>query len=368
MIEHSDKINKLENETLVGCPNLYYYMDGGEIIKNYKTLCGILKEPVLTSNSKRAQLKNWQRYFDFEKIGVGYLIKDIYETPLPKEDGRLCGNNSIYVKYIKILLLKYLSTQPCNQSVITKNNLYYEMSMVNKNYLDYRDTGGREKLLGDVNGVSKYDVREFYRRVPTRLDRILFSALNSLSSQFLIEYEEEQVVIEIDECKNGFTTHWHRVIYDAGEKSYLLEVKNRVLKIMGLNSVTQVYYRFKTEEFYNKINQIILNEKGWYGTYKRYKITTVGKGFLEDAIEREQVEWARDNLNSKMVEVLNTQSRIIYDNNTTKYNSENERIKKDEFIGTVPFHVLKERNKVFKMHPGYVSNQDKLVNYLIKID
>ena len=37
----------------------------GMIVKNYKELCNLLNENPKTGNSKNAQLKEWQRYFEF---------------------------------------------------------------------------------------------------------------------------------------------------------------------------------------------------------------------------------------------------------------------------------------------------------------
>ena len=51
----------------------------------YKKLCEILKEPCKTGNAKPTQLKDWQRYFDYEKYGTKFTVYEIYDTPLDKE-------------------------------------------------------------------------------------------------------------------------------------------------------------------------------------------------------------------------------------------------------------------------------------------
>lgn len=70
----------------------------GMIVKNYKELCQLLNEEVKAGDSKVAQLKEWQRYFNFErpKYKQSYIILDIYDEPLEKEDNRKQGNNNIY--------------------------------------------------------------------------------------------------------------------------------------------------------------------------------------------------------------------------------------------------------------------------------
>ena len=70
----------------------------GMIVKNYKELCNLLNENPKTGNSKNAQLKEWQRYFEFErpKYKQSYIILDIYDEPLDKEDNRKSGNYTVY--------------------------------------------------------------------------------------------------------------------------------------------------------------------------------------------------------------------------------------------------------------------------------
>ena len=65
----------------------------GQVVKNYKELCALLGEEFKQGgDSRKAQLKEFARYFDWEKSGQKFLITDIYDTPLPKEDGRLDGH------------------------------------------------------------------------------------------------------------------------------------------------------------------------------------------------------------------------------------------------------------------------------------
>lgn len=78
----------------------------GMVIKNYKELCNILGQEIKDGKSKKLQLENFKRYFDFEKSGQKFIITDIYDTPLTKEDRRRLGNNSIYVKNIELILLQ----------------------------------------------------------------------------------------------------------------------------------------------------------------------------------------------------------------------------------------------------------------------
>ena len=48
------------------------------IIKNYKEMCKILDEEETDGNSKKSQIKEWNRYFDFTRDGQKYIINVIY--------------------------------------------------------------------------------------------------------------------------------------------------------------------------------------------------------------------------------------------------------------------------------------------------
>lgn len=49
--------------------------------KNYKVMCEKLGEPVLTSNSKNKQMKDWLCYFDFHKEKQKIIIDSVKEIP-----------------------------------------------------------------------------------------------------------------------------------------------------------------------------------------------------------------------------------------------------------------------------------------------
>ena len=67
-----------------------------QTFKNYKELCEYLDEPIKTGKSKQLQLKDWERYFSYEKEGkkVKYIRgTDIYTPFLVGPDaGYLISN------------------------------------------------------------------------------------------------------------------------------------------------------------------------------------------------------------------------------------------------------------------------------------
>lgn len=50
----------------------------GLIIKNYKELCSILEIKVEAGNSKKAQLKELERFIKYHKEGNKFIIDEVY--------------------------------------------------------------------------------------------------------------------------------------------------------------------------------------------------------------------------------------------------------------------------------------------------
>lgn len=70
-----------------------YYIDVsnleiGQIFKNIKEMSEHLRQPYLKGNSRVVQTNEWKRYIDWETKGQQITITEIYDTPLPKIDGR----------------------------------------------------------------------------------------------------------------------------------------------------------------------------------------------------------------------------------------------------------------------------------------
>jgi hypothetical protein len=57
----------------------------GQRFSNYKTLCEVLSEPILGGSSKTSQLKRWELYFSWDKVGHAFIIKNIFLEPLVRQ-------------------------------------------------------------------------------------------------------------------------------------------------------------------------------------------------------------------------------------------------------------------------------------------
>lgn len=67
----------------------------GDEFKNYKVLCNALGFKYYKSgHSKECQIKEFKRYFEFNREGNKYIITKIYDNPLEKIDKRCFGNRT----------------------------------------------------------------------------------------------------------------------------------------------------------------------------------------------------------------------------------------------------------------------------------
>ena len=164
----------------------------GQVVKNYKELCTLLNQLPTTGKAKQLQLKDFERYFEWEKSGQKFIITDIYDTPLEKEDKRKQGNNSIYVKYIELILLQYLSQQKNGTRTFKKRDWWQLLGMVNHKY-----NRVSQKELKEIDyKITPFEIKHFYQRCNKKLEQVLFSALNNLKNRKLIEYELQTVIVD----------------------------------------------------------------------------------------------------------------------------------------------------------------------------
>lgn len=330
----------------------------GQVVKNYKELCALLGEEVKTGKSKQLQLDNLKRYFDWEKAGQKFIITDIYDTPLPKIDSRSSGNNSKYVKCIELLLLRYLLDKKDYTATLTKRNWWQILGMINNKYNQIeRDKEKREELQKNNPILTSYEIKHFYQRSNKKLQQILFSALNSLASRKLIEYEIETVIVKEDD--KGRMRHEIATQY---EKKVILKEERYILRyVMGYEKIIQVFCRFKQDKYYAKVNERLYELYKWHHYFKRIRIV-YNQEYISDAINDIGSEIIKEELNDKVVSALNNNAAYIYKKQRQEY--EEETLKLFELYGTGQ-DISKD--KIWKIPDVYVMAQELLTDELIRL-
>lgn len=350
-------------------------LESGMVAKNYKEMCETLGEEICEGNSKKAQLKEWSRYFAWEKKGQKFIVLDIYDEPLPKDDGR--QNKNIYVKYIQVILMKILSKQKNTKEpfYITTNQLWKLLGMINDNY--------KNISLDDLNNmitdyeVTSFDMKKFYQRCNQRLREILFSSLNKLEDRALIKYEIETVIVFFDEDR--------KTVYKPAndiQKKKILKAERKVLLDMGLESKQHAYAKFKETEFFERVNAYLHEWYGWEYTFNRIKINYNKSDVLETVYrdeaklrsDFEEMKLQRLGLNDRVVEALYKNAQIMAENRHKKadqeYQEALEKYKSEYMmIGDIPESFLPTKSDlhIFDYLPYFVELQNRLTDELICI-
>lgn len=322
----------------------------GMVVKNYKELCSLLSQEVKTGNSKKYQLEDFKCYFDWEKSGQKFIISDIYDTPLTKEDKRKLGNNSIYVQCIEVILLQFLSQQKGYKCTLSKRDWWKMLGIVNYKYGNTPESD--LKTLSPE--VTSWEVKHFYQRCNKKLEKILFSALNNLRNRKLITYEVQTIIID----SNG-----NSIEADDEQKKKILQMERYVLcDLMEYENIIQVFSKFQQVEFYSKVSEMLNINYGWSRYFKQLKIIYLPDG-IREVLPEAKIKLQRELLNEKVVDCLEVNAKNIFEKNKSESQKhENELMNK--YWGEIPQDI---NDNIWCPPDTYLNAQNILTNELIKI-
>jgi len=175
----------------------------GQIVKNYKTMCEILGQQAKTSNSKKAQIKEWERYFKFHKEGQKIIIDEIYEKPLDVEDGRTNSNiikninKGVYSKEMFPLVKEFVRTNDLEYH--SKTKIMNLLGLKNNNYdIAYGDEEKvAEYLTKTINiEVTKDDVRNVLTSMWCVSQEKIDNAFKNLEKlEYIYDYSDKLLCI-----------------------------------------------------------------------------------------------------------------------------------------------------------------------------
>lgn len=275
----------------------------------YKQLCTLLKVPTNGGNAKKIQIEDWLRYFDYEKNGTRFLITDIYDEPLNKE--YKYPSNAIYIKYIETMLLSLLASTEGNRIEMSPGGFYRYFGMVNSEYeriikLENKD---RVKVLQKVHeDLTDFEVTNFFNRCRTKFSKVIKSAFDSLQRRMLIKYstEYEFYAYEDDDSKI-----FKSYIASDKEIEYILKIKREALLKCGCDNEAQIFLRKKEKDYYDGINNRILEEKGWFGVHKIYVINYCRDTSIQ-ALQQDHMTLQKYGLNAALINFLDEQAKRNY--------------------------------------------------------
>lgn len=348
--------------------------------KNYKQLCEVLEVPTKTGNAKKAQLKEFERYFKYDKKGYKFIVTHIYEIPLPENN-----NKTKYISTIEKHILDKLVHDPNISNgvmFISKSKLLEELRMINNNY-----TYGKYKQLrlSQHMEITIEEIEEFYLTSDDLLKRNIEAALNNLRNKSLIfwshaitlcfiesdisinnnydyklnkhekynEYGEEEVSFSV----NPITKRIHRKATES-EVKFILRVEADILEKYNCESAGDVFKKGISKQYYKEVRDILFDKLNIFFYYNSYEIVCNEDHIVNKWGELEKLELndlQRElSLNELNSDVMN---RIKENATKRKQRAENEHIKGNE------------NNKInMRMNSNYEANSFKLADTLISKD
>lgn len=293
----------------------------GEIL-TYKEICERLEQPRYNGNQKKAQIKEFLRYFDFDKEGTKYIIKEVYDVPLPPE--LKVPANSLYSRHIKIILLSYLLRQDLNSPVyISSQKLYVALGMVNHNYITMQRPDQKALLRNELRAKCNFAdiedqslnfyIKNFYDRCRSKFSTIIKSSLDSLEKQNYIDHSRAYHIYK----RNLDVNNEEIDIYDGGystdeETAAIMEIERDVMDEFGYDYETDIWFG-DTKGYFAEVTQRVQElYPEIHSIYRCHKIIGTRRNVTK-ALSREQETQEMRQLNEKIVTYIDNQAASKYE-------------------------------------------------------
>lgn len=259
-------------------------------IKNYPELCKVLEMPKKAGNSKKSQLKELERFVNFQQIGHSFLIKEIYATAKEKVDNR--GKTSVYGDMIQLLVMDYLIESNSDTTVITRNQLLKHIHMINENYSYCSANVPSFSTYADIDEQIVYD---FFNTTNNNFKSALEIALKNLRDKALIIYDTVTSVA----FEQG-----HRVATED-ERKLIVKIEKKILNELDFERLSQVRASSKWKLFQSKVSDFLKENSDILYYYTSYEITVNRehiekdyKKLLQLALDEAEREKQKNELNA----------------------------------------------------------------------
>lgn len=346
----------------------------GMEVKNYKVLCELIGEDVKAGDSKKYQVRNWERYFSYSKKGQKFKINEIYDTEKDKIDNRSNGNNCIYSKHIQKLILDMLAQEENDGEIfLSTNQILRKLEMINDNYaLGKRNIPKLSELLK----VDKNVVADFYEYTHIKLKTALESALRSLENKSMIYWTTDiqicvsKVDVEVNilgepKIENGKPCYKINNIHRPATKAeiqLILKVEKDKLKSMGLETKQDVKIRNKMKQFFKEVNNELKEIANIDYYYKCYRIITNKESLLKRLSRSEKTE-TFNTLNGIVMDQVNKTIDVKHDNVYEKFKDVKEIIPLIDMKSDTQ-HII-NKTDVVRLSDTYVKEAKKISKTVI---
>ena len=315
--------------------------------KNYKEICAAMEWEVKSGGkSKQLQLKDLERYCTYEKRGQKFIITEIFETPIPKEDKR-----NKYGNYLEKLLIHEISKRPLNKDgrtiTVARNTLYFQLHMINQNYNYCRNHINKFSRYLEIPITTFYD---FYNNTSSKLKDNVERALNKLQGRCLIKWEYRYAV----KLRTGASR-----LATSDEVNDLLEAERKALTSLYEESKKDIFLKGKWNKFQQEVSNNLADTNIEYG-FKVFYINTT-KDFREMLLEENDLEEYQNELNATMY-------FSAIETATNKHNNMQEKWRIHSLKKGIYFGRPKYDSERVQLRPQYIDDTKKIASKVIDYD
>lgn len=332
----------------------------------WKEICEFHGWKTTGGTYRKAREKDLSTMYSWEKESRKILIKEVYKESTKREDNRGC--NGKYSNDIQEILL-YILYNDEDERVVrwSINTILEKVNMINKNYIKYRRN--MDELSKDINMDKEY-IMDFYNYNHKDLRQKVETALKRLESRKLIicdfvtmvNIEEVQIIfneygrpIMNDGVVKTVTNKYTRKATEE-EKEIILKASRKALKKLKCKDVGIIISKGLYKEYSDIVYKEIL-DAGIVYYYKAYEIVFSKEDIKKEVVGYLGFEYDKSNLNDNVCKCM------IKGANTRHENSlKNEGL---ELIKSLDEDYSNESH-ILRMKEDYVSNNEKLVETLVK--
>lgn len=362
----------------IGLKRTYKRLYEGQEFNNYKCLCEYLNQPIkVGARNKKYQIEEFNRYFEFDKIGTTHkiIITGVYEEPLSKKSKGMYSH--LISKLIVDIIVKELN-QDNEELLLSSSQLFKMLSMVNDRYQHYNNESNRPKLMEILN-VSREDIDHFYSMINYKFHSMIESALKHLRDELFLLYNKTLVLCV---SSDKHSRSWIEIA-NTKESNYVTTIRKEVLTELGYDSIRSLRYNKPDMIKYNNMVHCRLNDnldsikeyKSSPYTHIEYAYQAYHIKFIQ-CIEKKQIQ-IDQYITDNSTDVMKALNDMIVEKNIEGYNSRYESNKNQFDIYTHDIlghlHELEDWSSLatynqirLKSSDTYVTHGERLVNYAIK--
>ena len=306
------------------------------------------------SSSQKIIQQDLKRYMEIEKQPNSHslTIKQIYEEPIEKVDGRKGGNRSLYLPLLKTLVLYSLAQEMGTIKEFTYTQFWLEMGMRNQFYTNEEI---RKRLPQYDKELTKEDLDDFFKRTGIKNKNITDYLLDSLQDENLLRYNK------------------HYMIQKGNDQAYAASYEEEAKIGSEEKKVMEEWgYRTKQELFIADRNRALhkeVKERLGYNYFEMFSVVVYKKEALEIGL-RDNIADVKKALNQTIIDQNKQNAQKRHDKEYKKLEEEFEEYNKHQALGGYkdnPEKYIEDHgNKLYKQD-DYADKFNKMDQYFTSI-